>query len=79
LPCLQRVAQALGELDDGPVQHGVQLAGPQGPRRALLLLLLRLWLPHGHQRLQALQECWRCLQRMPAQDSHKATLHAWQL
>ena len=58
--CLQRVAQALGELDDGPVQHGVKLAGPRRARRPTLLLRSRR--PHGHQGLQALQEGWRRLQ-----------------
>lgn len=50
---LQDVAQALRQLHDRAVQHGVHLPGAH-PRRALLL-------PQGHQRLQALQEGGRHL------------------
>ena len=57
--CLQRVAQALRQLDDSPVEHGMQLVWPHHAWRPLLLL----WQSQGHQCLQALQEGRRCLQR----------------
>lgn len=57
--CLQRVAQALRQLDDSPVEHGMQLVWPHHAWQPLLMLRQA----QGHQCLQALQEGWCCLQK----------------